>query len=478
MSHVLGAPLLSAEALRATGRTPALPFSLALGDGETLCIETLLRILPGKRVVGCGVWRGRRVLAKLFVAESSARHWQRERDGLAALAAARVPTPAVLLATALPDGGHLLLTAWLDDAETLAEAWESCGDASPESAAARTVLAEGCAALGRLHAAGLVHDDAHLGNFLRQDGTLYVIDGDAVRVLAADDMVGRESNLALMLAQLPPAWDAHWAPLLAAYQSALGIAPQIAALVARVTVCRQRRWDDFLGKIGRDCTLFFAQRSWRRFSVVARPHVGMLQGVLTKLDAAVEAGRRLKDGRTCTVARIDDSESGVLVVKRYNLKNVWHAFGRSWRPSRAWHSWREGHRLRFYGIATPEPLALVEERFGPLRRRAFLVNAFCPGRDLLEILSADAEPPAEIGAALLDLFCTLHALHISHGDLKATNLLWHDGQVVLIDLDAMTQHRSPHAHVQAWQRDRARFLRNWPAGSPLVRWLDARLPPP
>ena len=122
MSHVLGAPLFSAEALRATGRTPALPFSLALGDGETLCIETLLRILPGKRVVGCGVWRGRRVLAKLFVAEGSARHWQRERDGLAALAAARVPTPVVLLATALPDGGHLLLTAWLDDAETLAEA--------------------------------------------------------------------------------------------------------------------------------------------------------------------------------------------------------------------------------------------------------------------------------------------------------------------------------------------------------------------
>jgi len=83
-----------------------------------------------------------------------------------------------------------------------------------------------------------------------------------------------------------------------------------------------------------------------------------------------------------------------------------------------------------------------------------------------------------IAAALLTLFGTLHALRISHGDLKATNLLWHDGQVVLIDLDAMTQHRSSRTHAQAWQRDRARFLRNWPAGSPLVRWLDARLPLP
>ena len=478
MNDTLAAPVLSVATLRVAGRTPALPFALALGDGEILSFETLLRILPGKRVVGGGVWRGRRVLAKLFVAEGSARHWQHECDGLAALAAAGVPTPEVLLAAALPDGGHLLLTAWLDGATTLAEAWEACGGGAPENTAAHAVLAEGCAALGRLHAAGLVHDDAHLGNFLRQDGTLYVIDGDAVRVLAAGDAAGRESNLALMLAQLPPAWDAHWAPLLAAYQGASGSAPQPEALAARVEGCRKRRWDDFLGKIGRDCTLFSVQRSWRRFSVVARQHASALHGVLARLDTAVEAGRRLKDGRTCTVARIDDPQAGVLVVKRYNLKNIWHAFGRSWRPSRAWHSWREGHRLRFYGIATPEPLALVEERFGPLRRRAFLVNAFCPGRDLLEILSADAEPPVEIAAALLTLFGTLHALRISHGDLKATNLLWHDGQVVLIDLDAMTQHRSSRTHAQAWQRDRARFLRNWPAGSPLVRWLDARLPLP
>ena len=122
-------------------------------------------------------------------------------------------------------------------------------------------------------------------------------------------------------------------------------------------------------------------------------------------------------------------------------------------------------------------MAIVEERCGPLRRRAFLVNAFCPGRDLLALLSPDAEPPAEMGAALLSFFATLHALRISHGDFKATNLLWHAGQVVVIDLDAMLQHRSARSYAKAWQRDRARFLRNWPAGSELFRWLDARLPP-
>lgn len=74
-----------------------------------------------------------------------------------------------------------------------------------------------------------------------------------------------------------------------------------------------------------------------------------------------------------TVVRVSVSDLDC-IVKRYNLKNLRHALSRCWRPSRAWHSWRAGHLLRHLGIATPEPLAVLEERFGFLRRRAFLVT--------------------------------------------------------------------------------------------------------
>ena len=79
--------------------------------------------------------------------------------------------------------------------------------------------------------------------------------------------------------------------------------------------------------------------------------------------------------------------------------------------------------------------------------------------------------------ALVSLFRTLYALRISHGDLKATNLLWDQGRIVLIDLDAMVQHRSVRQHARAWQRDRSRLLRNWPQDSVLYQWLEANLPP-
>lgn len=140
----------------------------------------------------------------------------------------------------------------------------------------------------------------------------------------------------------------------------------------------------------------------------------------------------------------------------FNLKSLRHALSRVWRPSRGWHSWREGHRLALYGIATPTPLALVEERKGPLRGRAWLITEYCGGADLLGHLDPSVPPPPVIAAALRTLFATLHRVRISHGDLKATNLLWDGREIKLIDLDAMCQHRSAAGHARAWRRDRLR----------------------
>ena len=56
--------------LAGVGRTPQLPLTVTLADAAgsaNLQLLTLLRVLPGQRYVGAGVWRGRPVLAKLLV---------------------------------------------------------------------------------------------------------------------------------------------------------------------------------------------------------------------------------------------------------------------------------------------------------------------------------------------------------------------------------------------------------------------------
>lgn len=475
------APLLDASQLVALGREPAVPFRIALADGRELTMLSLLRVLPGKRIVGEALFDGRRALAKLFIARGSARHWAQEQAGIAALQRTGVPTPGLLAAAPLAGGGHALLSEFLAPAESLDQAWSRQSARPAGHPEALTVLLPAFAMLGRLHTAGLVQDDLHLGNFLQHDGSLFVIDGDAVQAITPGqplDAPRAVRNLAILFAQLPRGWDTQQGPLLTAYHSGGGrFAEAPASLQDEISRVRNWRLNDFLGKTVRDCTLFSVRQSLRRFVAVARQQAPLLAPLLAAPDAQIDYQHAvLKDGGTCTVARAE-SAAGPLVIKRYNLKNLRHALARSWRPSRAWHSWREGHRLRFLGIATPAPLALIEERLGPLRRRAWLIAEFCPGPNLLAHLSAEREPPPDEARAIATLFQSLHALRISHGDLKATNLLWHDGQVFVIDLDATVQHRSPTAYARAWRRDRARLLRNWPTASALHRWLDETLPP-
>ena len=105
---------VDAAALRAAGRAPATPFSVALADGSCVVIERLLRVLPGKRIVGEGCWNGRHVLAKLFVANGSVRHWTQERSGIEALSEAGrlerlLPVDALL-------AGHERITLEAEDA--------------------------------------------------------------------------------------------------------------------------------------------------------------------------------------------------------------------------------------------------------------------------------------------------------------------------------------------------------------------------
>lgn len=471
--------LTTASALRAAGRHPQLPFRVALADGRQLTMRRLLRVMPGKRMVGDAALDGRRVLAKLFVGQRCERHWQEECAGLDALALAGLPTPERIAAGAMAGGGYALMTVYLDPAETLAESWARVSGRPPGEAEALAVLTPALTMLGRLHAAGLAHDDLHLGNFLHHDGSLFVIDGDAVRVVSRGQPLlsaQASSNLAVLLAQLPPDWDPLLTVLLPAYAVGTGQPlPEVAALKEQITSVRAWRLGDFLAKTVRECTLFAVEQSTTRFSAVLRRERDFLAPVLDAPDAAIGRGDVLKDGGTTTVARVVIDGRGLL-IKRYNLKHLRHALGRLWRPSRGWHSWREAHRLLFLGIPTPTPLALIEERVGPLRRRAWLISEFCAASNLLTHLSADREPPADEARAILTLFGSLHGQRISHGDLKATNLLWDGSRVVLIDLDAVVQHRTPAAHARAWARDRARLLRNWPPGCALHCWLDEHLP--
>ena len=455
--------------LQKSGRAPGLPLSIELADAAgpaQLQLLSLLRVLPGQRYVGAGVWRGRTVLAKLMVGAKAARNFQRELNGVRLLAEQGLTTPQ-LLADGLQEGeGGWLLFEFLEGAHSLGDAWDAVASLPVLADEQVAVLAEALTAIGQMHLKGLWQEDLHLDNLLRQGGKLYLIDGAGICVEDAGKPLSRQKvleNLGVFFAQLPISLEPFIEELLVHYLLSNGEhALPLEALLKQVEKVRAWRLHDFLNKTGRDCSLFSVQQGAFALRAVRREEEPAMLPVLARADALLDQGHLYKTGGAASVGKVE-VDGRTLVIKRYNIKGFAHWLKRFWRPSRAWHSWREGNRLAFLGIATPKPLALLETRFLWLRGKAYLVTEHLPGPDIIERFAPYVEqgdaPEAEL-AALDRLFADLLRERISHGDLKGHNVFWADGRWALIDLDSMCQHRSASSFAAAYARDRARFMRN------------------
>jgi tRNA A-37 threonylcarbamoyl transferase component Bud32 len=472
--------------LSQAGRAPALPLTIELADAAgsaELTLQRLLRVLPGQRYVAQAEWRGRPVLAKLLVGDKAARHFQRERDGSRLLAELGLNTPLLLAEGLRNDEGGWLLFEYLEGAQSLWDAWRAVEHQPLLSADQQAVLADALVSIAQMHAKGLWQADLHLDNLLRHNGQLFVIDGGGVQVETAGQPLSRGKvleNLGVFFAQLPAELTPFIEELLVHYLLANGEhALPLEALLKEVEKVRKWRLRDYLRKIARDCSLFAAKIGAFGLQVVRRDSQAELQPLLNNLDLLTEQGHIYKTGGAATVAQVQ-LQGRPLVVKRYNVKSVAHWLKRFWRPSRAWHSWVESNRLQLLGIATPQPLAVLERRWCWLRGRAYLITEYCGGQDIIARFQPyqDGPPPETELLALDRLFAALLRERISHGDFKGHNLFWDEslGRWSLIDLDAMQQHRSARSFAKAYARDRARFLRNWPANSALHQLLNQRIP--
>jgi tRNA A-37 threonylcarbamoyl transferase component Bud32 len=123
-------------------------------------------------------------------------------------------------------------------------------------------------------------------------------------------------------------------------------------------------------------------------------------------------------------------------------------------------------------------VALLERRRGPVRGVAYFVSECVEGPDCRAYFESPTVPLEEKRRTATKVAALIHALRaarLSHGDLKATNILLSAAGPVLIDIDALRAHRSAAALERAHARDLARFMRNW-QGSPVVaKWFEEAL---
>ena len=116
----------------------------------------------------------------------------------------------------------------------------------------------------------------------------------------------------------------------------------------------------------------------------------------------------------------------------------------------------------------------LERRVGPLRLDSFFVYRAIEGESLLEILpKADSEKREALICQLANLFRKLRANHLVHGDMKATNFMVVDDQIIAIDLDIAG--RCKFLFGKAHARDQKRFLKNWIGNDSLIAELSRQI---
>lgn len=453
---------------------PSVPCSLSLpgipGDTSLQC-ERAVRTLPGRRLVCAGSWHARNVYIKLFFdAHTAKRDWEREKRGIQYLYMSGILTPALLYSGYLPDrNSYILVLASVEPATTLKQAWEQAKTRDEKLSLLRSMAQ----IFASHHNAGLIHHDPHLNNFLLSSDGIHTLDGAEVESTGRPVTIRRGlSNIAAFFATLHLGPGEPGRSFFDAYTANMerGTTPlDYPRFLKQVRKTQGKQTRKYLyGKIFRDCTDYSRTRTFRRLTMLSRSHDSPnMQAVLASPEAFLHGHDRqlLKEGNTSTVVMTEIDNTGY-VIKHYRIKGPLHGLRKAFARTRAEKSWINAHRMQITGIMTATPVAIIVNTTGPLRHDAFYITEHLNG-ELLKDYLATAGPADMDGIAcrLAGLLQSLATRRITHGDMKASNIIVTNDSLALMDLDSMKQHRSGILFRMQFRKDLERFRRNWPAGS-------------
>jgi len=444
---------------------------IQLYDQTALTGLTAVRVLPQRRWVFRAQWSGKAVFAKVFLGAQAEKYAARDAQGVHWLTQAGLATPALLWQGQSADRRASVLIyaaiAPADNADVLYQALPAAQGLQLLKQLVQTLAAQ--------HAAGLVQTDLHLKNFLLSDEKVWSLDGDGIKQTPLNQRQAYR-QLAELISKVQVLDQHAWAaPLLAVYEQARGWQPALlpSTLLAWAKQMKAQEVERYVTrKIFRTCSDVTWQQTSQSAQAVSTAG-GLHVTDLPALEVAMHVGAVLKPGNTCTVVHTHLQDQAV-VIKRYNLKDWLHGLSRAWRPSRAAASWRNAHRLRYYGMLTPQPLLMYEQRYCGMRGRAYFVSAYSPWPDALTFFQqcADSDLRAWVIHQLVTLCYQWYLLKVSHGDMKASNLQVTDqGEIVVIDLDSMQQHRRSQMALRAHAKDIRRLLQNWKQDTSLYNAL-------
>ncbi len=421
---------------------------------ESLLCKGHLRVIPGRREVYDALWNDRSVVVKVFSRKISARrHLRREWDGLRLLQSRGVNTPDPLFYGQTQDGRWAVVVEKIAGSSTVWDLFHKTQDPVKKVG----LLIPVCKELAKQHGKGVLQKDLHLGNFLLDGERILVLDPGQMRFFAQPVTRKRGiSQLALLVRCLPADDRESISKVCGEYFEARGWRfrkSDETLLRKQMTMHGKRGTRRGLKKCLRTSKRNLRVKTDRYLAVFERSFCLGAEplGFIEQIDALMDGGEVLKDGNTCYVCRLTWNGKDV-VVKRYNHKGVVHSVRHTIKRSRARQGWLHAQRLGMLHIATPRPLAYIEQLKGLIVWKSYLVTEHVEGQKLdcfLRDENISQEQRSDTTRRVMELLEKLGKYRITHGDLKHSNLLITEDGPVLIDLDAMVVHKI--GWISAWK---------------------------
>ena len=414
-----------------------------------LMVGQCLRTVPGRRMVYDGIFENQNVIIKVFLSRfHGRRHFQREMNGYEYLKLRDISTAEIVTHGRNSDGKWVLVLKKIDNAQDVHSLLAESNDNEHQ----KILIGKMLTLLAKMHRAGVLQQDLHSGNFLWDGNNVYALDPAQMQYyLGFANRIGRQKSLE-QLALIATAFMNYnydeKKELFNTYFEKRGWQLDKSVLEQIEILChkaRQGQIKRFLKKSLRTCTDFIREKYGLWQGVFNRQLFGNLNRdeFMASLDDAMEDGEILKRGNTCFVSRIQAAGKDI-VVKRYNYKGLWHSLRHTFKGSRAKKCWLFGHRLRWLSVPVAEPLAYIELRYCGIIRQSYILNKYIDGQSVLDYVNQpdlDKEARQEARGKTYALLDQIAEHKITHGDLKASNILICDDQPVLIDLDSMKRHR-------------------------------------
>lgn len=435
-------------------------------DDEAVTLQESLRHLPKKRLTCRAKWQGQDVIAKIFYGKKFSTYAKNEKEMLRALMHANINMPSMLSVSEYDDCTVLIID-YIEGGQSLLS-WLK---GRPDEGEFKETFAKATALMLACHQRGFELKDPHLDNFLERKGQVFLIDaGDIKRIKKPLNKQQSIENLALLYAQLHVTKDIEAFQVLMNSLEGSELSDLLDEKSWQQLLIKQRRWRQkkyIDKKVFRDCSDYICKKDRSRLLVAKRHfYSDEVARALENPDQLIERGDLLKDGNTATVACVEIVGKRY-VLKRYNIKKPVLLLLKGWRRSRAATSWRNGLLLEMLGIPTAKSYVFIEQRWGAVKGRSYLLCEHVDASTAYHLFvdSNMNEGIKKIWAKkIFDLFALLKRSQISHGDLKAQNILCPTNGPVLIDLDGLQADQTFGRFYRQFNKDILRFRRSWSCG--------------